>query len=461
MIKKRSGLAKLNDIRSLPAMAWEEVDCIICGKQTQTTLVWPDRERGDIVRCNRCDLVYRNPRRREDDQIHHFEEEWTESRPSFQLEDYRSGNLNRIVKWILNKHTSPGVLLDIGSSYGTLLAQLPKTWELFGVEPSRVACYLARNRLPQATIINATLGDAKLPDKSFDVITLVDTIYYLPYPLRDLGRLPDLLRPGGIILIEAPNFTNRRWVYRLIKHHFDDTWMFFYTPKSLEKMLNKAGMKVVDRFYLPGHQAGGEKILSKILALAEYFYLQILKNITFNQLDLLPHFVLVAQPVKQDGNKALEIERYPEYRKVNDNIIDYFHQWVTTKLLNHNVKMTMRMNSYEKIRDVVKMHMEYLPTSFKKNYHLRDLLFYYYEVAKNDQNNVLITVEADGLLVGYICLIESHRLLYLKILKKYRIKSLVKSVLTIPLLQKNMFKAIRKRLLITLSGEYNRISVAE
>ena len=94
-MKKRLDLVKLNEIRSLPAGGWEEVDCIICGKQTETIPVWPDRERGDIVRCHRCDLVYRSPRRREDDHIKHFKEEWTEARPTFQLEEYRSKNLRR------------------------------------------------------------------------------------------------------------------------------------------------------------------------------------------------------------------------------------------------------------------------------------------------------------------------------------------------------------------------------
>jgi len=30
----------------------EKVDCIICEEKTETSIVWPDRERGDIVRCH-------------------------------------------------------------------------------------------------------------------------------------------------------------------------------------------------------------------------------------------------------------------------------------------------------------------------------------------------------------------------------------------------------------------------
>ncbi len=296
-MKKLLGLAKLIDIRSLPAGAWEEVDCIICGKQMETTLVWPDRERGDIVRCHRCDLVYRSPRRREDDQIKHFEEEWTEARPTFQLEDYRAENLRRLVDWILKWHPSPGAILDIGSSYGTLLAQFPRSWRLFGIEPSHTACQITRERLPNASIINASLGKALLTDKSFDVITMVDTIYYLHQPLRDLRRLRDLLKPGGLVLVESPNFANRGQVYRWIGHHFDDTWMYFYTPVTLTNLLAKVGLKVVARIDLPGHQVGSRKLVKRFLTFSEFYFLKALNKISGCKLDLVAHFVLAAQKV--------------------------------------------------------------------------------------------------------------------------------------------------------------------
>ncbi|MGB8873613.1 MAG: class I SAM-dependent methyltransferase [Desulfobaccales bacterium] len=262
--------------------------------------MWPDRERGDIVRCHRCDLVYRSPRRREDDQIKHFEEDWTEALPAFQLEDYRSENLRRLVDWILTWHPSPGAILDIGSSYGTLLEQFPRSWRLSGIEPSHAACQIARERLPKASIINASLGEATLADESFDVITMVDAIYYLHQPIRDLGRLRDLLKPGGLVMVEAPNFANRGRVYRWIGHHFDDTWMYFYTPATLEKILNKAGMHVGARLDLPGHQIGSPNLWPRLLTRTEFVVLKALRKLSGNRVDLGPHFVLVARPNKSN-----------------------------------------------------------------------------------------------------------------------------------------------------------------
>lgn len=279
---------------------WEEVDCIICEAKTETSLVWPDRGRGDLVRCRRCDLVYRSPRRREDEQIHHFQEEWTEARPSFQLEDYRSANLRRLADWILKWHPAPGAILDIGSSYGTLLEQFPRSWRLCGIEPSHAACQITRERLPAASIINASLREARLANESFDVITMVDAIYYLHQPLRDLRRLKDLLKPGGLVLLESPNFANRGPVYRWIGHHFDDTWMYFYTPATLEKMLNKAGMQVAARFDMPGHQIGSPNLWPRLLTRTEFAVLKALRKLTANRIDLGPHFVLAARPHKDN-----------------------------------------------------------------------------------------------------------------------------------------------------------------
>jgi SAM-dependent methyltransferase len=258
-------------------------------------MVLRDPERGNIVRCTTCGLVFRNHRLKENVQTRHFEEEWTESRPAVQLEEYRAKILKRIVDWILRRCPTPGAILDIGSSYGNLLAQFPEIWERFGIEPSRTACQIAQRRLPEAQIINGTLAAAKLPKKAFDIITLVDSIYYLHHPVRDLSRLPDLLKPNGMVLIEAPNFANRGPVYRWLGHPFDDTWMYFYTPRTLERVLNKSGLEVVERIDLPGHQVGSRDRGRQAITWLEFYLTRGLARISRGKLDLVPHFVMVAR----------------------------------------------------------------------------------------------------------------------------------------------------------------------
>jgi SAM-dependent methyltransferase len=273
---------------------WEEIDCILCG-ETATRRLWPDSQRGHIVRCCRCGLVFRNPRRREEAQTWHFAEERTESLPLSFVQDRRLKNLVRLAGWILKYHPEPGNILDIGSSYGTLLAQFPSSWQRVGIEPSRTACQVAQTHLPDARFINSTLATAPLPEVGFDCITMIDTIYYLPYPLRDLAKLSRLLKSDGIALIEAPNFVKRLHFYKWLGRTFPASWMYFYNPDYLEKVLNKAGLQVVDKFYLPSNLIADHSFWKKYLAWSDYHFLQIIRNLSLKKIDYLSYFVLIAK----------------------------------------------------------------------------------------------------------------------------------------------------------------------
>lgn len=287
MIDKSNHKVLIND--------WEEVECIFCEGNFGQKVIWPDEEWGNIVQCRKCDLVFRSPRRTESYLDHHFTGEWTEARPSFFLEDYRDKNLARVARWIREKHPNPGAILDIGSSYGNLLAKFPHSWRRVGVEASAFACQIARKRLPQAEILNKTFFEAPLKERSFDVITMIDTLYYLPYPRRDFLRIRELLKPDGIVLIECQNFTNRGRVYRALGHRFDETWMYFFTPNTLTKLFSKAKMEVISRFDLPGHQVGAKNRGRQAITWLEFFLTTALARISGGQWDFIPHFVLAAR----------------------------------------------------------------------------------------------------------------------------------------------------------------------
>jgi SAM-dependent methyltransferase len=285
----KSGYDPVNNLTG-----WEKVDCILCGGKGPSSVFWHDQGRGDIVRCLTCGLVFRNPRRLEQSVGQDFTDQWTESRPLFDLIRYRETNLREIARWVLDRHPAPGSVLDIGSSCGTLLGMFPESWVRVGIEPSGTACQVARERLPNAQIMHSLLGDASFPEASFDVITMVDMIYYLASPLRDLMRVKRLLKPGGMLIIEAPNFINRGYLYRWLNHPFGDTWMYFYTPATLKGLLRKIGMKVKESFSLPGHQVGSEKQLARFLTWTEYYLTESLYRISSGKVNLTPHFVIVA-----------------------------------------------------------------------------------------------------------------------------------------------------------------------
>jgi 2-polyprenyl-3-methyl-5-hydroxy-6-metoxy-1,4-benzoquinol methylase len=98
-----------------------------------------------------------------------------------------------------------GSLLDVGCGSGAFLATMRNLgWDVHGVEPDPEAAVTARgvHHLP---VLNGTLEDVRLPDASFDAITMNHVIEHVLDPqfvLKDCGRL---LRVGGRLVVVTPN----------------------------------------------------------------------------------------------------------------------------------------------------------------------------------------------------------------------------------------------------------------
>jgi hypothetical protein len=107
-------------------------------------------------------------------------------------------------------------------------------------------------------------------------------------------KVKRLLKPGGVLMIEAQNFANRGYVYRWLRKPFSDTWMYFYTPDTLKRLLGEAGMTVEASFPLPGHQVGAESRLVRLLTWTEFYVAEAIAKISAGRINLRPHVVLVA-----------------------------------------------------------------------------------------------------------------------------------------------------------------------
>ncbi len=274
---------------------WEMVPCASCGPDAPSQVLWPQREKGDIRRCLRCGLTYRSPRRGEAWLANYFAETWMGDEPAWQGNSYKR-YLNSILRQILVRHPAAGALLDVGAGHGLFLQQVPETWQRFGLDPSPRACQAAKALLPEAQIIQGTLQDAWLPDRFFDVVTMITTVYYLPHPLQDLVHCRELLKPGGMLAVHSLNFANRGHLYRLLQRAMPETWLYFFTPRTLTKLLEKAGFIVTEQINLPAFHFSSWGRCAGMLARAEFYLTSLLKYLTRGRLDLVPHFLLLAKP---------------------------------------------------------------------------------------------------------------------------------------------------------------------
>jgi SAM-dependent methyltransferase len=189
---------------------FEVVHCPLCGSgEAYPVLEWRARR---MVRCNRCSLLYRNPRPTASDIRGAYAAERTSLGWEERVADRRSHQFRRFVDSYPDR---PGRLLDIGTGYGFFLKMAEERgWEAIGVDLDPKGIAYAKERLR----VNAVLGDLEdvhLPEGSFDLVTLWNVVECVPDPLELLRQVRPLLRKEGTVFIRTQNEVWQRFSFRL------------------------------------------------------------------------------------------------------------------------------------------------------------------------------------------------------------------------------------------------------
>ncbi len=122
-------------------------------------------------------------------------------------------------------------LLEIGSGFGTNLAVLIKHFHVdgLGVEPGGVGfggglqasrLLFTANGIDPARIIDATGEALPLPDESFDIVYSANVLEHTADPERVLREAIRVLRRGGILHMEMPNYLS----------YYEGHYMVFQPP---------------------------------------------------------------------------------------------------------------------------------------------------------------------------------------------------------------------------------------
>jgi SAM-dependent methyltransferase len=129
--------------------------------------------------------------------------------------------------------------LDLGCGDGRLTADLQAT-ELTGADVSAVALGRARERLPEARLVELE-PDAPLPfgDGEFDLVLLAETLEHVRDVQLLLSEARRVLRPGGTLAITTPaTGPLMRPPHPLSPH------LRFFTRRSLARLLDELGFEV-------------------------------------------------------------------------------------------------------------------------------------------------------------------------------------------------------------------------
>ncbi len=236
-------------------MTLEWVNCDFCGEsQTTAMLTLRDLKLGlpgefHLVRCNRCGLMYLNPRLNWEELQQYYERY-----PSHIFADFSS--LSWIERYgiirrcnLVYQYQRYGRLLDVGCATGTFLQAMDRfgEWELYGVEPmTNVASRITRNT-PHIKVFQGTLLESGLPENFFNVVTWWDVLEHTPNPTACLRETFRVLQPGGWVFIQTPDPNS--WEVRL----FDSFWIGYDAPRHLHlfprsvlvRRLEEIGFKIV------------------------------------------------------------------------------------------------------------------------------------------------------------------------------------------------------------------------
>lgn len=253
-----------------------EVCCNNCGSTTSSLVTegveheykntTPDVFR--VVKCHDCGLVYLNPRPDVSElstiypseyYAYHLAEKNVENENTGSLlyKARRHVYLSRLEKAL---SACPGKdslrVLDIGCADGRALnwyKQVRSTSvETFGVDFDAKAVELATKAGHKAFL--GRFEEAELPRDFFDLVVATHVIEHVADPRAFTKRAFEVLKPGGIFLIETPNieaadarwFKNRHWG----GYHFPRHWIF-YSPDTLRKLVEECGFTVLDTQFHP------------------------------------------------------------------------------------------------------------------------------------------------------------------------------------------------------------------
>jgi SAM-dependent methyltransferase len=204
--------------------------------------------------CKNCGLVFLNPQPSASslaslyDQWHLSYDNSRSSLPDHlrsRTNEFKSSHLK-----LINKHQVCSTsLLDIGCGNGDFLEVTATchNWKLTGVDISKEAIAVAKNKIPSADLFCGQIIDISNSLGSYDIITMNDYLEHSQDPFAELDLIAQsLLNKGGIVFLRVPNqggilsLIIRRYWYAIIPFH-----LWYFTPSFLTEELESRGLEII------------------------------------------------------------------------------------------------------------------------------------------------------------------------------------------------------------------------
>ena len=149
---------------------------------------------------------------------------------------------------LLKRFSPAGELLDVGAAAGFILQGLGDAgWHGEGLEPNDRMAAFAREQSGLA--VNTGSLECFVTTKRYDAVSMIQVVAHFVDPREAFARVANLLKPGGVCLIETWNVAS--WTARC----FGKSWheysppsvLHWFTPERLADLLTEFGLHQVAR----------------------------------------------------------------------------------------------------------------------------------------------------------------------------------------------------------------------
>jgi 2-polyprenyl-3-methyl-5-hydroxy-6-metoxy-1,4-benzoquinol methylase len=240
----------------------EEVSCCLCASRRSRVLFHRPHEPGAfsesgdfgattdrfqnygrIVRCLDCGHVFTSPRPAGGELLDGYgscvDQEYLTESSSRSINAHLS--LNTIKRFVRS-----GRLVEAGASVGYFLNAARTDFEVTGLEPSRWACDIARERFKLEMLQEPVDGLSRFAPGSLDVVAMIDVVEHLADPKAAAAGAARALKPGGLLYLVTPDIASLS--ARLLRGYWwglRPAHIHYFSRTSLSRMLAAAGFEVV------------------------------------------------------------------------------------------------------------------------------------------------------------------------------------------------------------------------
>lgn len=144
--------------------------------------------------------------------------------------------------------SAQAVIMEIGCSSGFLIKDLVREFPksvIVGADVVKEPLYRMAEALPGVPLIRFDLLQCPLPDKSIDVLVMLNVLEHIEDDVEALQKAFNLLKPGGSLIIEVPAGPYLYDSYDAELHHFRR-----YSAKELQRKMTSVGFNVRRKSHL-------------------------------------------------------------------------------------------------------------------------------------------------------------------------------------------------------------------